>query len=294
MMATLRGTMNQQNRQTLGRETTVILDSGSNDTIMSQELYEALPAQTRPTLQPSSAQFFTATTGDDPHANILGTATFHITLTTTDNDTITTPVDAYIVDDLNEPILLGESWFRAHCAVRTHDHLYIPKDETRQVTLANAETTCHKVKLGQHQPIHRRATSPKNPRTPPKRPDSPSCQPLPIIPPQNTNNTIQPHDPTKIVAQHIQVASTMQRPSPHRTRRRRKRRKKTYMEPPQTRKKPPDKHAKTTKYHQPQHLDPLTPTDNVLQTNEHTFPDYQWYPIYIKQPSSRQQQPTAT
>ena len=91
MMATLRGTMNQQNRQTLGLETTVLLDSGSNDTIMSQELYEALPAQTRPTLQPSSAQFFTATTGDDPHANILGTATFHLRTQTIPSSPMTQP-----------------------------------------------------------------------------------------------------------------------------------------------------------------------------------------------------------
>ena len=289
MTATLRGTLNTQNRHTLGLDTPVLLDSGSNNSLISQQLFDMLPAQTRPPLTPTAAQISTATTENTPHATILGKATFHITLTTTNNEPVTTPVHAYVVDNLSEPFFLAESWFQTQCAFRTADHIYMPKDNTTTVTLANAEETCHKVKLDRYLPNHHQTTNQETPRKPNKRPDSPSCRPLPIT--TNPYNATPSQSQTQILTAHINVTHTPQQPPASWTRRKRKHKKKPRNQSTLAHKKPPDKCTNTNKTHQ--HPDPPICTNTTSTSYEHTLPDLQWYPLYIKQPSRNQHQAPA-
>ena len=71
-----------------------------------------------------------------------------MTLTSTKGEKVHTTINAFVIDNLQECVLISENWFTDTCALRTSDELYIPKKKTKQrIKLAEAEEKCHQIQI---------------------------------------------------------------------------------------------------------------------------------------------------
>ena len=124
------------------------MDSGATHTCLSQATYEKIPEDERPALIPTDVRFFSAAKSETPPAKVLGRAYLDMTLTSITGRKVPTTIEAYIIDNLQERVLISETWFKENCTLRTKDRLYIPKDPLQgDVPVALAETLCHQIEI---------------------------------------------------------------------------------------------------------------------------------------------------
>lgn len=87
------------------------LDSGADITLISQDYLRSLPDMTRPTLKTGSKiQLHQLTCS----ATILGYITTHLYIKTQDTQIVQFDVEAYVVQDMKVPLLLGEDFMTSY------------------------------------------------------------------------------------------------------------------------------------------------------------------------------------
>ena len=155
----------------------MILDTGADQTSMSYRHFCTLKGHDEVELKPTSTRVWSA--AKDKQIICKGSVPLQFTFTTVNNVKIQILHEVYVLDDIFDPILIGDDFIQQHTALMTNTHLFFHRSghpgfdvNTTDLPIRELHKVTHKVNISRSAPQTMHKTSMKVRRTvvlPPQR-----------------------------------------------------------------------------------------------------------------------------